>query len=382
MTAPSIRYANTRAGEVFGFAAEELLGQPVEVLVPDAYAGAHVAQRDEYLEAPTPRAFDKHRDLKGRRKDGTEFAVEVGLTPLATPSGPWVVVSVLDISLRAGGRGTGAPAEPQLPGPRAAQRGSGQGRGRDDAVPPYLQCHRRGRRLHGCLGRIARHERRLGRGQGQRRAAVGQARGDAAARASDFISEQVGCSWRGPWPARRAVALHQRLAVVHRRLRDGIRDARQAVAFGVGPSAALPLMQPGSHRRQPLCLCIGPRRDLRRQPARRSWTVAPRTSPWPSTGSRPRPTSTGPCRTAPSCCAGWSTPRSASGPGSPPTCTTSPCRRWPRSTCGSPCSSGSWRRPHPTWFPTSSASTRSSRRSTTGCATCSSSWSPSGRRRT
>ena len=96
----TIRYVNARAGEVFGFAAGELLGQPIEALVPDSYAGAHVAQRDEYLQAPTPRAFDKHRDLKGRRKDGTEFAVEVGLIPLATPTGPWVVVSVLDISLR------------------------------------------------------------------------------------------------------------------------------------------------------------------------------------------------------------------------------------------------------------------------------------------
>ena len=96
----TIRYVNTRAEEVFGFAAGELLGQAIEVLVPDSYAGAHVAQRDEYLKAPTARAFDKHRDLKGRRRDGTEFAVEVGLTPLSTQTGPWVVVSVLDISLR------------------------------------------------------------------------------------------------------------------------------------------------------------------------------------------------------------------------------------------------------------------------------------------
>ena len=96
----TIRYANPRAGEVFGFAAGELVGKLVEVLVPQAYAGAHVAQRDDYLKAPTSRPFDKHRDLKGRRKDGSEFDVEVGLTPLATPSGPWVVVSVLDVSLR------------------------------------------------------------------------------------------------------------------------------------------------------------------------------------------------------------------------------------------------------------------------------------------
>ena len=96
----TIRYANARAEEVFGFGAGELLGQPIEVLVPEADARAHVAQRDEYLEAPTARAFDAHRNLRGRRKDGTEFAAEVGLTPLDTGSGSWVVVSVLDVSLR------------------------------------------------------------------------------------------------------------------------------------------------------------------------------------------------------------------------------------------------------------------------------------------
>ena len=96
----TIRYMNARAGDVFGFTAEELLGQPIEVLVPAADAVAHIAQRDDYLGAPEPRAFDAHRDLKGRRKDGTEFAAEVSLTPLDTRSGHWVVVSVLDISLR------------------------------------------------------------------------------------------------------------------------------------------------------------------------------------------------------------------------------------------------------------------------------------------
>jgi PAS domain S-box-containing protein len=95
-----IRYVNARADEVFGFDVGELLGQRVEVLVPHAYADAHVGQRDVYLRAPTARASDVHQGLNGRRKDGTEFAAEVGLTPLATAAGPWVVVSVIDISRR------------------------------------------------------------------------------------------------------------------------------------------------------------------------------------------------------------------------------------------------------------------------------------------
>src|SRR4051812_45853145 len=95
-----IRYVNARTSEVFGFTADEMLGQPIEMLVPRARAGAHVAQRDGYLVAPTARPLDAHRDLKGQRKDGTEFAAEISLTPLDTRSGHWVVASVLDISLR------------------------------------------------------------------------------------------------------------------------------------------------------------------------------------------------------------------------------------------------------------------------------------------
>ena len=96
----TIRYVNARASEVFGYDVEELVGQPIEMLVPQARAAAHVAQRDGYLRAPTPRPLDSRRDLKGRRKDGTEFAAEISLAPLETESGPWVVASILDVSLR------------------------------------------------------------------------------------------------------------------------------------------------------------------------------------------------------------------------------------------------------------------------------------------
>jgi PAS domain S-box-containing protein len=95
----AIRYLNGRAVEVFGYLPAELLGQPVEVLLPQARADAHAALRDTYLEAPISRHIDV-RDLKGRRKDGTEFAAEISLTPVVTGSGPWVAASVLDISLR------------------------------------------------------------------------------------------------------------------------------------------------------------------------------------------------------------------------------------------------------------------------------------------
>jgi len=96
----AIRFVNARAIEVFGFRPEELVGKPIEVLLPEARAAAHVAQRDGYLSAPAPRQVDSRRDLKGRRKDGSEFTAEISLAPLETEAGPWVVASVLDISLR------------------------------------------------------------------------------------------------------------------------------------------------------------------------------------------------------------------------------------------------------------------------------------------
>ena len=95
-----IRYVNPRARELFGFASDELLGRFIELLVPEARAAAHVALRDGYLEAPASRPLDARRDLRGRRKDGTEFAAEISLTPLDTGFGPWVAASVLDVSDR------------------------------------------------------------------------------------------------------------------------------------------------------------------------------------------------------------------------------------------------------------------------------------------
>jgi PAS domain S-box-containing protein len=95
-----IRYANDRALEVFGYCADEMLGEPIEMLVPRERAGAHVSQREGYLQEPIARPLDSGRDLKGRRKDGTEFAAEIALTPLETATGRLIVATVLDVSLR------------------------------------------------------------------------------------------------------------------------------------------------------------------------------------------------------------------------------------------------------------------------------------------
>ena len=95
-----IRYVNARALEVFGYAAEEMLGQPVELLVPVGASEAHVPLREEFWREPVARSLTDNPEVMGRRKDGSEFAAEIALTPLTTSEGPWVITSVLDISLR------------------------------------------------------------------------------------------------------------------------------------------------------------------------------------------------------------------------------------------------------------------------------------------
>ncbi|MBJ7358380.1 PAS domain S-box protein [Nocardioides sp.] len=95
-----VRYANPRATELFGYSREELIGNPIELLVPLDVAESHVAMRDDYQRSPTARPLDDRRDLRGRRKDGTEFGVEISLTPLTTTSGTWIISSVLDVSTR------------------------------------------------------------------------------------------------------------------------------------------------------------------------------------------------------------------------------------------------------------------------------------------
>ena len=74
-----ILMVNLQTESAFGYSRSELVGQPVEILVPKRFRGAHVGYRDAYLAAPASRPMGAGRDLYGLRKDGTEFPVEIGL---------------------------------------------------------------------------------------------------------------------------------------------------------------------------------------------------------------------------------------------------------------------------------------------------------------
>ena len=92
--------ANARTAALFGYGREELLGAPVELLMPIRYRRQHVGHRDAYFQAPRPRPMGAGIKLFGLRKDGGEFPVEISLNPLPTPEGLVVVSTIRDISER------------------------------------------------------------------------------------------------------------------------------------------------------------------------------------------------------------------------------------------------------------------------------------------
>ncbi|MFW6089798.1 MAG: putative bifunctional diguanylate cyclase/phosphodiesterase, partial [Gemmatimonadota bacterium] len=99
-----LRDVNPRLADLFGYEREELIGQPVEMLVPEGVRDAHVAYRTTYVEAPVPRPMGLERNLRGRRKDGSDFPVEVGLAPLPFGGRDAVAATVRDLSAVEGRR--------------------------------------------------------------------------------------------------------------------------------------------------------------------------------------------------------------------------------------------------------------------------------------
>lgn len=95
-----IAMANPEAEKLFGYQLGELLGQPVEVLVPEPFRSLHPALRAGFHREPRARLMGTGRDLFGLRKDGAKVPVEIGLNPITTAEGRFVLASVIDISER------------------------------------------------------------------------------------------------------------------------------------------------------------------------------------------------------------------------------------------------------------------------------------------
>jgi PAS domain S-box-containing protein len=91
---------NRKCEELFGYAREELIGQPIEQLVPEQLREAHPAHVASFLRAPSTRPMGVGRELFGQRKDGTQVAVEIGLNPIELPEGQHTLASIIDVTER------------------------------------------------------------------------------------------------------------------------------------------------------------------------------------------------------------------------------------------------------------------------------------------
>ena len=91
---------NRETERLFGYGRNELLGQSVEALVPMRFVAGHPGLRGSYTEHPEARRMGAGRDLFGLRRDGSEIPIEIGLNPISTDDGVFVLAAIVDISDR------------------------------------------------------------------------------------------------------------------------------------------------------------------------------------------------------------------------------------------------------------------------------------------
>lgn len=93
-----IRQVNHESEQLFGYSRREMLGQPVEMLLPEAARAAHVQHRATYMADPERRPMGKGLQLTGRRKDGVEFPADISLTSLESEYGTLAVAHIRDVT--------------------------------------------------------------------------------------------------------------------------------------------------------------------------------------------------------------------------------------------------------------------------------------------
>lgn len=95
-----ILLTNRELESMLGYSRAELLGSPVELLVPDGLSKLHLKYRDAFIKAPNSRLMGRGRDVFARCRDGLSITVEIALRPIATPAGLLIVASIVDVSER------------------------------------------------------------------------------------------------------------------------------------------------------------------------------------------------------------------------------------------------------------------------------------------
>jgi PAS domain S-box-containing protein len=96
----AIQLLNSQAEQLFGYSREQILGQSIEMLLPASLRAMHRAVRGAFMRAPEARRMGAGRDLFGLRSDGVEVPIEIGLNPIATRGGTFVLASIIDITER------------------------------------------------------------------------------------------------------------------------------------------------------------------------------------------------------------------------------------------------------------------------------------------
>jgi PAS domain S-box-containing protein len=91
---------NSQTQALFGYERDELIGQRIEILVPESYRREHHHHRENFAKTPKTRRMGANLDLSGRRRDGSEFPVEISLSPVSTEKGMFVLSAIRDISPR------------------------------------------------------------------------------------------------------------------------------------------------------------------------------------------------------------------------------------------------------------------------------------------
>lgn len=94
----NISLVNTQANKIFGYEATELIGKELESIVPERFRQAHRMKQSDYFRNPRARHFNLTQDLYALRKDGSEFPVEIGITPIITEEGTVALASIVDIT--------------------------------------------------------------------------------------------------------------------------------------------------------------------------------------------------------------------------------------------------------------------------------------------